>query len=217
MTSSEQQEKDLIILLHGIWVGPVVMKILARRFREAGFQTKIFGYSSVFKSARKNAERLHRWTETIEAKRIHFVAHSYGGIVLMHYFNRFHDSRPGRVVLLASPISGSVRASQLSRVPILSYLLGKSMEQGLSGGAPACPHDKQVGMIAGTRSFGVANLLGAMNGENDGAVLLTETRSDALTDHIFLPVCHTGMLFSAQVAHQAVHFLNNGRFESQTK
>lgn len=212
----EQQEKNLVILLHGIWVGPIVMKPLAHRFREAGFQTRMFGYSSVLRSARQNAEQLHRRLQTIQARRIHFVAHSYGGIILMHYFNRYHDDRPGRAVLLGTPISGSARAGQFSRLPLSSYLLGKSTDHGLLGGAPACPQGREVGMIAGTRSFGVANLLGSMPGVNDGAVFLAETRSSSLTDHISLPVCHTGMLFSTRVAHQAIHFLHNGHFAKQT-
>jgi len=36
-----------------------------------------------------------------------------------------------------------------------------------------------------------------------------------MTDHIVLPVTHTGMLASASVAEHVVQFLNTGRFLEQ--
>jgi hypothetical protein len=33
------------------------------------------------------------------------------------------------------------------------------------------------------------------------------------SDHLLLPVSHTGMLFSPDVAHQVGHFLEHGSFD----
>ncbi len=48
---------------------------------------------------------------------------------------------------------------------------------------------------------------------NDGTVAVEETRIEGMSDHIVLPVTHTGMIMSASVADHVVRFLNTGRFE----
>ena len=56
-------------------------------------------------------------------------------------------------------------------------------------------------------------LLGGVGGAGDGTVALRETHMPGLADHITLPVTHTGMLYSREVARQAAYFLRTGGFE----
>jgi pimeloyl-ACP methyl ester carboxylesterase len=203
---------ETVILLHGIWMKPVIMQPLAARLRKAGFNTACFSYPSVKKSPAQNAQLLHEYTDSLPGDRLHFVAHSLGGIVLMHYFARFQEPRPGRVVLLGSPLCGSAYAGKFHQLPLVRQALGNSTEQGLLGNVPAWQGGRDLGMVAGTRNIGVGNLLGRAAQTNDGAVFLTETQLPGLTDHISLPVSHTGMLLSVRVARQVIHFLKNGHF-----
>lgn len=203
---------DTVVLLHGIWMKPVVMQALSMRLRSAGYRTCCFSYPSVSKTPAQNARLLHDYIQTIEDGKLHFVAHSLGGIVLMHYFSHYQETRPGRVVLLGSPVCGSAAAHRFSELPLSHITLGKSVEQGLLGGAPAWKGDRQIGMIAGNRSIGIGRFLGRSDEVNDGAVYLSETQMPLLTDHLTLAVNHTGMLFSAEVARQVIHFLENGYF-----
>ena len=46
-----------------------------------------------------------------------------------------------------------------------------------------------------------------------GTVALSETRADGLKDELTLSVTHTGLLYSAEVARQAVRFLQTGAFD----
>ncbi len=48
---------------------------------------------------------------------------------------------------------------------------------------------------------------------HDGTVYVSETMLPNATDHLILPVTHTGMLVDKEVARQIVYFLSNGVFE----
>jgi hypothetical protein len=48
---------------------------------------------------------------------------------------------------------------------------------------------------------------------SDGVVTVEETRLPGLSDHLVLPVSHSGMLISQEVARQTAAFLRDGRFE----
>jgi pimeloyl-ACP methyl ester carboxylesterase len=155
---------------------------------------------------------LHQYLQSLPGECVHFVAHSLGGIVLMHYFHLYKDVRPGRVVLLGSPVAGSERASQFNQLPFMQTVMGKSTEQGLLGEVPPWSGGRDLGMIAGSRSIGVGNLLGRSTATNDGIVYVYETQVPGLTDHVVLPTSHSGMLISDKVAQQVIHFIKNGYF-----
>jgi len=203
---------EAVVFLHGIWMKSIVMQPMALRLRKAGFETHCFSYPSLQKTPAENARLFMQYTKSIKADRLHFVAHSLGGIVLMHYFHVYRESRPGRVVLLGSPINGSGNARKINKLPIFNRILGESVEQGLLGNVPGWSGQRQLGMIAGSRGIGVGKLLGRSLDVNDGAVAVPETIIPELTDHIVMPVSHSGMLTSAKVSSQVIHFLENGYF-----
>ena len=74
------------------------------------------------------------------------------------------------------------------------------------------PSGIEVGALAGDHSIGLGHLFTSLEGPNDGAVTVAETRIPGLRDHIVLPVSHSGMLLSAEVARQSVAFLGSGAF-----
>jgi pimeloyl-ACP methyl ester carboxylesterase len=167
-----------------------------------------FGYSTRATPA-ANADRLATWLRQRPAMPRLFVAHSLGGAVLAHLFDRqpdllFSDTR---VVLLGSPLAGSAVACRLARWTSGRRLLAGSLNEGLDGHAPAwrAPHAL---MIAGTRPIGPGRLVpGALTGPNDGTVAVDETRVPGLAAHECLPVNHFGMLLSRRVAEVTIDFL----------
>jgi hypothetical protein len=62
--------------------------------------------------------------------------------------------------------------------------------------------------------MGGGRLFARLPKPNDGSVVVEETQLDGMTDHIVLPVSHSGLLFSANAALQAIHFLRHGRFRA---
>jgi hypothetical protein len=71
---------------------------------------------------------------------------------------------------------------------------------------------RDLGVIAGDLGFGLGKLLGSMDAPNDGTVLLDETLLPGATDRLRLPVSHTGLMFSREVARQTALFLESGHF-----
>lgn len=202
-----------VVLLHGLWMPGWVLVPLARRLVEAGYRTHVFTYSGRRQSPVENARALARFIAGLDAGSPHFVAHSLGGLVVRHLLaSTGAPARPGRVVTLGTAQQRSRRAALLMQHPIGRLILGRSWHDGLSGALPEWNRHWALGCVAGTRAFGVARLLGSLPEPSDGVVTVAETRLAAAADHIALPVSHSGMLLSAAVGAQTVHFLARGCF-----
>lgn len=121
------------------------------------------------------------------------------------------DLPVSRVVCLGSPLRGSLTARNLARHPWSAHALGRSGPLLLSGCAE-WRGTAQVGMVAGNVARGFGRLLARFEGDSDGTVSVEETRLPGLSDHCIVAASHTGLVFSAEAAHQAANFLRHGRF-----
>jgi pimeloyl-ACP methyl ester carboxylesterase len=193
----------------------IEMGWLGKRLADCGFQARRFRYADVRRSPEDNAQRLHQWLDTLPAGPVHFVAHSLGGIVLLHYFSRYREQWPtgGRVVFLGSPVRGSAVARRLVERVGMGRLLGKSIDRGLLGGAPAWDANWRLGVISGSLGFGLGQLLGGLDLPHDGTVSVAETWMPTMSEAISLPVSHFGLLTSASVACAVCRFLDTGSFQ----
>ncbi len=203
------------MLVHGLWMTGMEMSLMGYRLRGAGFATERFFYHSLLSTPAENAARLYGFLQRQQAETVHLVAHSLGGIVLLHLFDRYGDLPPGRVVLMGSPVLGSGVARSLHASSITRGLIGRSGEQGLLGGAPGWHGGRDLGVIAGSSGVGVGHLLGALSGPGDGTVSLSETRLPGASDYCQIPVGHMGMVFSTTVAAEVITFLRTGRFSGR--
>lgn len=206
--------REAVVLIHGIWMRGLEMSLLRWRLRRAGFHCYRFNYRSVSRSPAVNAEGLNEFLETVDADVVHLLAHSLGGLIVMHLFDQFPAQKPGRVLMLGTPIKGSAVAHHLMDKPLLGRLLGKATERALLGDVPRWKPARELGMIAGSRGAGLGHML--MRGlpkPNDGVVGLEETRSPDINVHLTVPYSHTGLLFSTRVATVVVNFLRSGEFD----
>lgn len=204
----------MVVFLHGIWMTGVDMALLRRRVRICGFPVRQFSYPGVRLPPRENAARLQRWLAGVEADTVHFVAHSLGGLVVRWLLHDFPDQRPGRVITLGTPHAGSRAAAAVARRPALRWTLGASVEQGLLGGLPSWDGSRELGVIAGTREFGIGRWVTRLTPPHDGTVEVGETRLDGMTDFTTVHATHLGLLHSAAAARQVCAFLESGRFEA---
>ncbi len=185
---------------------------LRQHLSRSGYECHIFKYHIWGKPPSEIADRLHRYVDKMDAPVVHFAAHSFGGIVLMHMFHQFPFSRDGRIVLMGAPVNGSVVGKRLCRVPITRWTLGKAVEQGILGDVPEWKGWQDIGIIAGTFPLGAGLVAGGPEAPHDGTVSVDETRLKGATDFIALPVSHTGMLISTRVANQVITFFRSGKF-----
>lgn len=206
------REQEMVVLIHGIWLTGLEMFLLRRRLLSAGYSVSCFQYPSLRSPPGENAAALADFIHDQEADTIHLVAHSLGGIVLMHLFHQCSDLPPGRVVLLGSPVQGSTVAHRIARLSGLKRLLGHSVDQGLTGGVPKWVGGRDLGVIAGTLNMGVGWLVGGVKRPNDGTVSVAETQLPGATDSCTQRVSHFGLLFSRKTAKAVIRFLQHGQF-----
>jgi pimeloyl-ACP methyl ester carboxylesterase len=201
-----------VVLVHGLWFGAWSLALLARRLRQAGFEPRRFRYRTTAAAPEQHARALRQFVGPHSRAPLHFVAHSLGGLVTLHMLDEYPDLPAGRVVLLGTPLRGSVSARKSSKFPGGRRLLGAARPV-LETGWATLPANREIGMVAGSRGVGLGLLLGGTGGAGDGTVSVAETRAEGLHDHVVLPVTHTGMLFSRAVARAACQFLQTGRLD----
>ncbi len=207
---------ETVVLIHGLWVTARNLALLQHRLQAAGFLTAAFSYPTVQSAPRLNAIELNGFCKKLDAQVLHFVAHSLGGLVLRHLFHDYSDQRPGRVVTLGTPHQPSSAARSLSRIRPGRIVMGRSLHEGLLGGAPPWDRRRELGSIAGTLRFGMGRLVPGIPAPSDGTVAVAETRLEGMTDHITAPVSHLGLVVSRRVADYTTHFLRHGQFPKAT-
>ncbi len=202
-----------VVLVHGLWYGPVSMALMALRLEERGFDCHRFGYPTLSETVASNARALFEFARGLGGDQVDFVGHSLGGIVILRMFDEYRGLPPGRVVLLGSPVRGSDLAAHLASVRMIRPLIGQA-RTALERGFSHSPAGRETGVIAGTRPVGLGRVLGNLEEPSDGTILVKETRLDDATDMLELPVTHTGLVLSAEVCEQVAHFLGNGSFDT---
>ena len=198
-----------VVILHGIWNAKAWLAPLARQLRRQGFEPEVFGYPSVFGGAEIAIGQLVRHLSG--SPPLHLLGHSLGGLVGLEALRREPALPVARMVCLGSPLCGSDAARTLGQHRWSAPVLGRSAAM-LQAGCQPWEGPTQVGMVAGNVARGVGRWLARFEGESDGTVAVSETRLPGLSDHCTVPASHTGLVFSADAARQAAHFLNHGRF-----
>ncbi len=208
---SDVAESDSIVLVHGLWMKGPEMFLLRRRLCKAGFHVYQFSYRSVARNLEENAARLNAFLVKVEGEKVHFVAHSLGGLVVRRLYSDFPHQRQGRIVTLGTPHTGSYVADRISRTGLFRRLLGLSLTP-LTGELPPWHGDRDLGSIAGTLSVGVGWVVGKLARPNDGTVSVAETCLENMSDHLQVHTSHMSLLFSNTAAEQTIYFLRHGRF-----
>ena len=208
--------REAVVLVHGIWSNGVEMWRLRLHLKRAGYECHSFNYHVWGKPPADLAVRLHDMVGRIDAPIIHFVGHSFGGIVILHLFDQFPFQKRGRIVLMGCPVNGSMVGKRLSRTRLTRWTLGQSGKRGLLGEVPEWKGWQDIGVIAGTFPMGMGLVAGGPEPPHDGTVSVSETWLKGATDSIGLPVSHSGMLLSGEVAKEVATFLRTGKFSVET-
>jgi pimeloyl-ACP methyl ester carboxylesterase len=213
---SQSNSPEVVVFVHGLWMTGMELFWLRRLVRERGYAVEQFSYRTIGGRLDDNAAFLRDFLYSIDAGAVHLVGHSLGGLLILRMFEQHEYRRPGRVVFMGSPVQGSQTAKAVAATRFGSVVLGRSGEQGLTESARhEWTFENELGVIAGTGGVGIGRALSELPEPNDGTVAVEETRIEGATDGIELPVTHSGMAVSRQVADQIVHFLRQGCFDHE--
>jgi len=204
--------RESVILVHGLWMGGWAMQGLRLLLSRRGYAATALDYRSMAQSLDEHARRLAARIAELRQPAVHLVGHSLGGLVILRYLRTYGEQRIGRMVLLGTPARACMAGLRLENLAAGERLLGASRDIWRSlpdDYRPQC----ELGVIAGSRPWGLGRLVMRLPGTNDGVVRLEETEVAGMRDRIVLPVSHSGMLVSARVAREVAVFLERGAFD----
>lgn len=218
------EEKEIVILLHGIAHAPVNMAGVEYALKKAGYEVLNIGYPSRKQHIDDLAVYLHDtldekgvWKEEAY-KRIHFTTHSMGGLVLRTYLDKYKEEIPkdrlGRVVMLGPPHGGSEVADFLESYALYEWFYGPA---GLDLTTQVQEQIEaniyyDLGIIAGDKEWPYLVAAHVLPGKSDGRVAVKKTKINGMSDHITMSATHSFMSWKPAVHKQIIHFLENGVF-----
>ena len=215
----EANEREMVVLLHGLGRSNTAMWLLAHRLENAGFQVQRVGYSSLDVSPEEILDEVGPQIDHCCAKypgTVHYVGHSLGGLLIRAYLQDRRPENLGRVVLMGTPNQGTPIVDRFRDIWWMK-LLGPTANA-LGTGNDSFPNTLEppwypVGVIAGIAKR--VNNEFFLPGEDDGLVTVEATRLDGMSDFIVIRTGHAFMRYDQEVARQTVAFLKEGRFSRQ--
>ena len=150
------------------------------------------------------------------ARKIHFVTHSLGGILVRSYLARHTITELGSVVMLGPPNQGSEVVDRLGGWWLFKRINGPAGgELGTDqhatvkklGAANFC-----LGIIAGDRSINWINST-LIRGRDDGKVSVEYTQLAGMKDHIVIHATHPFLMRNQEAMRQTLFFLRNQAFD----
>ncbi len=207
--------RELVVLLHGLGRSPSAMRSLAGRLEAAGYRVERPGYSSLDSSPDDILAEVSDKIAALgiqRAPRVHFVGHSLGGLLIRAFLADNEPANLGHVVVIGSPNHGT---------PLVDNLRGKwwfdmlgPMTLALGTGRDSFPSrlrppDYPLGVIAGRVERDNDDLL---PGPDDGLVTVASTKVEGMADFVVLDAHHAALRSDKAAAAHTVSFLKRGRF-----
>lgn len=220
-TVVQPKSDEVVILMHGLLRARRSFTGMHEYLEAADYEVIAVKYPSTQASIPELATQLKHVIDRLEgARKIHFVAHSLGGLVIRAYLAENRDPRVGRFVMIATPNQGALMADMVAdwfpykivTGPVGQELIGGSKSLIESLPAPWC----EFAVVGGGRGddSGYSPLI---PGDDDGIVALSETRLVGMRDFMRVPAVHILLPNHERVKVATVNFLRTGSFRDASQ
>jgi pimeloyl-ACP methyl ester carboxylesterase len=213
--TARRGDRELVVLLHGLFRTRSAMQPMADYLRAQGYDVIVFGYASTRQTIGQQAQDLSSVLSHLAGyRRVHFVGHSLGCLIVRQWLKTAPDQADppiGRVVMLAPPNNGSQLAARLRRNPVFLLALGPAGQEIADWNSlePSLATPADFGVIAGDCSM-LGNPL--LDAAGDLVVTLEETRLPGMRDFACVDATHTFLMRNPEVKRITLNFLRDGSF-----
>jgi len=228
--------REKVIILHGLGRSPRSMNKINRELDIVGYETLNIGYPSHFLTFEEILKKLIQTIKprvkesTQQDQTVHFVGHSFGGILIRGLLANKNLWLPensksltsSRCVMIGTPNKGTSIANFMVSHFLLKHLTPKvSKELALNSELlQKLPEPIiETGIIAGNKAFTPLVPVtwfykkASANAPGDGIVEISSTQCSVMSDFIVMPLHHSFMMWDSQLIKQSIHFLENGHFK----
>ena len=218
--SVAEAKKECVILLHGMGRTKNSMNRLEKSLVKDNYIVWNESYPSrsecIEKLAVDHIEKGLAFCNKAEAKAIHFVTHSLGGIMVRYYLQDNKIDNLGKIVMLSPPNKGSEVADFLKDVFVYKLVMGPAGQQ-LGTGPNSLPNsmgsiEANLGIITGNKTLDPW-FSPLIPGADDGKVSVESARLKEMSDFMVVESSHAFIMRNAQVIDQIKYFLKHGKFK----
>ncbi|MCP8688035.1 alpha/beta fold hydrolase [Marinobacterium sedimentorum] len=206
---------EITILVHGFNRGRRDMAYLEAGLRRAGWQTRALSLPTLFGDMNDCVAAMATQLDDITGRyrRVHYVAHSLGGLITLNFIRETRPQNVGHCVFIATPHGGSPLAQLASRIPGYARIFKPVAELMPTAAYDNChaQSDLSLGVIAGCRNSALLGKL-FLSGQSDGRVEVASACAGAARETILLPYGHQDIHHRPETCAQVLAFLSHGRF-----
>lgn len=213
--------EEVIILVHGYNKSESDMKFLKDTFEQMGYNVITETLPLLFSSVEKCVEIFKIKVEKIlsnkeKYKKVHFVGHSMGGIIIRKFLEKNRVENIGRCILIATPNRG-MKLSDFAekRIKLFGRIfkpIHDTTTYGLKIEKPINKPEPEIGVIAGRKNNLILGVL--LSKESDGRVEIEEVKYDEMKEFMVLNYGHKEIHHKQETAKLADNFLQKGTFKN---
>lgn len=214
-------KRDYVVVVHGLGFSKFCVSKTIKALKKKGYVVMYFEYPTrkypIDVLANEFLAKYIKYNCTDKKKKINFVTHSFGGILVRKYLADNPSIRVGRVVMIAPPNHGSPIIDFFKNNLLFKFLFGPAAQQlGTSKNSYINLFKSRVnydlGIIAGNRCINPISFF-LIREAHDGIVTVNSTKLKGMKEHIIVNSPHLFMLNNELVINQVLNFLEIGCFK----